>query len=156
MSLLEDPNKSTIGGADGEEVHDHCLERQEDRPQEQKEHQVGGQDHEGDRPWRRLSDGIREVEVEGCPSTDEHLALYVRVFPADLTHEGVRLLGVVAHRRVRGQDRDVVSCRTPQSLPNLRRQVLLRCRKKLLVLLAGEARVEIYHALHPFDARLVL
>src|SRR5215212_1665824 len=155
VPFLEDEDQGPIGGADRQEVDDDRFYGQEHRPEEQEQHHVSSQDHESYRRWRSIIDRFCEVEVEGRPTADQDLAADGGVLPADLAHQVVGCLGVVADRGGSGQYRYMIPGGPLQRVTHFRRKVLAGRGEKLLVLLTGELRVEVHHALHPFDARPV-
>ena len=150
VALLEDPHQRAVGGGDREEVHDHRLERQQRRAQQQEERDVGGQHDEADGGRRRVAHDGDEVEVEGDRAGQQHLGVRQRwVLAPDPAHQPARLVGGGRQRRVNDDDREVLADELAEGDVEAGRAEGRRHRGDLLVLLATDPGGEVHDAVHP-------
>ena len=92
VPVLEDPHQGAERGADREQVHDHRLERQQDRAEHHEEHDVGDDEDEGDGIGHAREDERVQVDVVGGRPGDDERAVADPPVGADRAHQGARLL----------------------------------------------------------------
>ena len=65
VALLEDEDDDPVGRPERDEVQDHGLQRQDQRPERPREQDVGEQDHEAEHVGEVRVDGLDEVAILG-------------------------------------------------------------------------------------------
>src|SRR5579883_1888114 len=72
MPPLKDDHQYAICRADRENVHQHSLERQQQRTEHEQQQQEGGNQNEGDCLGEVAIEIAVEIQADGLKSTDQH------------------------------------------------------------------------------------
>jgi len=154
VPVLEYPHQRPIGRADGEKIDHHRFERQEDRPEEQKQGEVRRPHHQGNGARSVLSHHAHEVEVEGGGAGDEQLAVNRGMRGADGADQRTRLIAAGGHLGGYREDHDVLPDDLRHRVTHVFGPELHGHLDEALILLATSVGREIHHALHARDRGL--